>query len=70
MLAWQLPLLLCLDILQLFVFTLPVLADVEAPLELEMGLLVVIDEAGHGVVMAAREHAGGSLLLLDCAKRC
>lgn len=51
-----------------FVFPLPVLANVEAPLEMEMSLLVVIDEAGDGVVVTAREHAGGSLLFLDCTR--
>ena len=35
-----------------------------------MGLLVVIDEAGDGVVVAAREHAGGGLLFLDCTRVC
>ena len=36
---------------------LPVLGDVEAPLELEVLLLVIIDEAGDGVVVATGEHA-------------
>ena len=45
---------------------LPVLGNVEAPLELEMLLLVVIHEARDGVVVAAGEHAAGGLLLLDC----
>ena len=45
---------------------LPLLADVEAPLKREVRLLVVVDEAGDGVVVAAGEHAGRSLLLLDC----
>ena len=45
--------------------SLPVLTDVEAPLELEMGLLVVINKARDGVVVAAGEHAGGSIFLLD-----
>ena len=45
---------------------LPILADVETPLELEVLLLVVVDKARDGVVVASGEHAGGSLLLLDC----
>ena len=44
---------------------LPFLGDVEAPLELEVLLLVVVNEAGDGVVVAAGEHAGWRLLLLD-----
>ena len=44
---------------------LPVLADIEAPLELEMSLLVVVNKAGDGVVVSASEHAGGSIFLLD-----
>ena len=43
----------------------PVLSNVEAPLELEMSLLVVIDEARVGRVMAAGEHAAGGLFLGD-----
>jgi hypothetical protein len=46
-------------------FFLPVLGDVEAPLELEMCLLVVIDEARVGRVMAAGKHAAGGLFLGD-----
>ena len=44
---------------------LPVLGDVEAPLELEMRLLVVIDEARIGGVVATGKHAAGGLLLGD-----
>ena len=44
---------------------LPVLADIEAPLEQEMGLLVIINEARDSVVVTAGEHAGGSIFLLD-----
>ena len=44
---------------------LPVLGNVETPLEPEMLLLIVIHEARDGVVVATGEHAGGSLLLLD-----
>jgi hypothetical protein len=29
-------------------------------------VVVVIDEAGIGIVVATSEHAGGGLLLLDC----
>jgi hypothetical protein len=45
----------------------PVLLDVEGPLELQMGLVVVVDELGDGLVVAAAEHAGGRGLGLDCA---
>lgn len=34
-------------------------------LELQVLLLVIVDEAGDGVVMAAGEHACGGLLFLD-----
>lgn len=44
---------------------LPILGNVEGPLELKMGLLVVVDKAGNGVVVAAGEHTRGRLLLLD-----
>lgn len=33
-----------------------------------MLLLIVIDEAGDGVVMTTGEHAGGGLLFLDCTR--
>lgn len=45
---------------------LPVLADIETPLKLKVLLLIVVNEAGDGVVVATGEHAGRSLLLLDC----
>jgi hypothetical protein len=45
---------------------LPVFANVEAPLELKMRLLIIVNEAGNGIVVATCEHAGRSLLLLDC----
>lgn len=41
---------------------LPVLLDVERPLELEMGVVVVVDEFGHGIIVAAGQHAGGCCL--------
>ena len=45
--------------------SLPVLGNVEAPLELEMLLLVVVDKGRDGVVVAPEEHSGGGLLLGD-----
>lgn len=39
------------------VVALPVLGNVEAPLKLEVGDLVVVDEAGDGVVVATGKHA-------------
>lgn len=44
---------------------LPVLSDVKAPLELKVGFLVVVDEAGDGVVVTPSEHTRRSFLLLD-----
>jgi hypothetical protein len=44
---------------------LPVLGNVEGPLELEMVLLVVVDEARDGIVMASSKHARGCVFLLD-----
>lgn len=44
---------------------LPLLGDVESPLKQEMGVVVVVEELGDGVVVAAGDHAGGSLLLVD-----
>lgn len=47
------------------VANLPVLGNVETPLEPEMLLLIVIHEAREGVVVSTGEHTRGSLLLLD-----
>lgn len=47
---------------------LPVLGNVEGPLEGQMGLLVVVDEVGSGIVVAASQHARGGILLLDCKR--
>lgn len=44
---------------------LPVLGDVETPLELEMLLLIVVHEARDGVVVTTSKHAARCLLLLD-----
>lgn len=44
---------------------LPVLGNVERPLELEVSVVIVIDETGHGVVVTAGNHARRSLLLGD-----
>jgi hypothetical protein len=43
----------------------PVLLDVEGPLELQMGVVVIVDELGDGLVVATAEHAGGSGFWLD-----
>jgi hypothetical protein len=43
----------------------PILCDVEAPLEPEVLLLVVVDEGGDGVVVAAGKEAGGCIFLVD-----
>ena len=44
---------------------LPVLLDVERPLELQVLVLVVVGEHGGGLVVAAADHAGGRGLGLD-----
>jgi hypothetical protein len=44
---------------------LPVLLDVKGPVKLEVRLVVVIDELGHGVVVAASNHACWSRLRFD-----
>jgi hypothetical protein len=43
----------------------PVLLDVKGPLELQMGVVVIVDELGDGFVVATAEHAGGSGFWLD-----
>lgn len=45
----------------------PVLLDVERPLELQVSLVVVVDELGDSLVVAATEQTGGRSLGLDCA---
>lgn len=35
----------------------PVLLDIERPLELQVGVVVIIDEFGEGFVVAAADHA-------------
>ena len=45
---------------------LPVLGNVKGPLELEMGVVVVIHELGDGVVVATGDHAGRSFFSIDC----
>lgn len=37
--------------------SLPILFDVKGPFEFEVGLLVVVDEFGDGVVVATCHHA-------------
>jgi hypothetical protein len=44
----------------------PVLLDIERPFELQMGLVVVVDELGDGLVVAAAEQARRRSLGLDC----
>jgi hypothetical protein len=43
----------------------PVLLDVERPLELQVGVVVIVDELGDGLVVAAAEHARGSGFRFD-----
>jgi hypothetical protein len=47
---------------------LPVLGNVEAPLELEMLLLIVVNECRDRVIVTARKHSGRCVFLLDCEK--
>lgn len=49
----------------ILILCLPVLGNVEAPLELEMSLLVVVDKAGDGIIVATSEHSRRGFLLLD-----
>lgn len=44
---------------------LPVLGDVEGPLELQVGVVVVVDELRHGVVVATSDHTRGGFLGVD-----
>lgn len=44
---------------------LPVLLDVEAPLKLEMSLVVIVDELGNGVVVPTEHHTGWCGLRLE-----
>jgi hypothetical protein len=44
----------------------PVLLDVKGPLELQMGVVVIVDELGDGLVMTTAEHARGSGFGFDC----
>lgn len=47
---------------------LPILGNVERPLEQEVGVVVVVEELGHGVVVAAGQHAGGGFFGVDCGR--
>lgn len=44
---------------------LPVFGDVEGPFKSQVSLLVVVDERGHGIVVATGEHARGGVLFLE-----
>ena len=46
----------------------PILGNVERPLEQEVGVVVVVEELGHGVVVAAGQHAGGGFFGVDCGR--
>ncbi len=45
--------------------SLPVLSDIESPLELEMLLLIVVNEGAGGGVVATGEHAGRGVFFGD-----
>lgn len=44
---------------------LPVLGDVEGPLEEEVSVVIIVEELGDSVVVAAGDPARGSFLLVD-----
>lgn len=44
---------------------LPVLSDIERPLELQVSLLVVVNKGRDGVIVTASQHSRGGILLLD-----
>jgi hypothetical protein len=52
-------------VVQSFQYLFPVLLDVERPLELQMGLVVIVDELRNSGVVATAEHARWSGLGLD-----
>jgi len=45
---------------------LPVLFDVERPLEFQVGVVVIIDKFGDGSVMAASNHSAGRFFRFNC----
>ena len=47
---------------------LPIFGNVERPLEQEMGVVVVVEELGHGIVVSAGQHAGGGFFGVDCER--
>lgn len=44
---------------------LPILGDIERPLEQQVSVVIVVDELGDGIVVTAGKHAGGGLFLVD-----
>lgn len=53
-----------------FSYCLPVLLDVERPLELQVLVLVVVGEHGGGLVVATADHARRCGLGLDWEEQC
>jgi hypothetical protein len=47
----------------------PVLLDIKRPLELQVGVVVVVDELGDSLVVATTEHARWGGLRLNCEER-
>ena len=54
------------DAIQYFSDRLPVLFDVERPLEFQVGVVVIIDKLGDGIVMGASHHSAGRFFRFDC----
>lgn len=44
----------------------PVLRDIKRPFELEMGVIVIVNELGNGIVVSSSNHARRGFLLVDC----
>lgn len=48
---------------------LPLLDDVEGPVELEVGLLVIIDEGGCSGVVTTSDHTGWGIFFSNCEEK-
>ena len=43
----------------------PVLGNVKGPLELQVGMVIIIDKLGDGIVVTTGNHAGRSFLVVN-----
>lgn len=48
------------------VLQLPILLDLESPVKLQMGVVVVVNELGDSLVFTSSNHARGRSVGLDC----